>query len=516
MMGLTDMGYKSPTPIQQQAIPEILEGNDILASAQTGTGKTAAFAIPLIEKLTAEKKHGIRALILAPTRELASQIDEQFWSIGYHAGVTSASVYGGTDWSSQEQALREGVNIVVATPGRLLDHIKVSGVDFSGLEFLVLDEADRMLDMGFLPDVKAIIGKLPQKRQTLLFSATFSDRIEKLTKEIANNPKRINVSSFKPAEGVTQLAYRVHEEDKVNLVLDIFDKTEVMTAIVFTSTKRGADSLGRALHRKGVKVSSMHGDRDQKEREITLGEFKSGKINVIVATDVMSRGIDVTGISHVINYNVPRDLDDYIHRIGRTARAEQKGTAITLVSPQDGRFFQVIQKEMQNKLQVIDLPEYLKPVERPSSDSETNQRPSSRGSRPQRNAPGRPPRRAPRPRPELPAEGGRKPEPEITVAQAEKAPQPRAKSGSRNRPNRKDPENPRQRPQGDQSQARNSGIAKQSKPGDIPDQQKERIQNVLRPFEKATIPSNGNGQKNGNGSEKPGIFKKIFSIFGGS
>ena len=357
LMGLSDMGFSKPTPIQSQAIPVVLEGKDLLASAQTGTGKTAAFALPLLEKLSSNKKNGIRALILAPTRELAVQIDEQFWTIGYHTGVTTASVYGGTDWGAQEQAIRDGVNVLVATPGRLLDHIKVSNVDFSQLEFLVLDEADRMLDMGFIPDVMTIIRRLPKERQTLMFSATLSDKVESLARELTKNPVRINISSFKPAEGVEQHAYKVDDDKKVDLVLHLFDSaSEVASAIIFTGTKRGADSLARALRKKGVKVSSMHGDRDQKEREATLGDFKAGRINVIVATDVMARGIDITGVSHVVNFDVPRDLDDYIHRIGRTARAEKKGTAITLVNRQDFRYFQVISEKMGSRLKVLDNP----------------------------------------------------------------------------------------------------------------------------------------------------------------
>jgi ATP-dependent RNA helicase RhlE len=357
-MGLMDMGFDKPTPIQQQAIPVLLEGKDILASAQTGTGKTAAFVVPILEKFSKEPRAGIRALVLAPTRELAIQIDQQFWSIGYHSGITSACVYGGSDWGIQEKAIREGVDVLVATPGRLLDHIKVSSVDFSGLEFLVLDEADRMLDMGFLPDVRSIIHRLPKERQTLLFSATLSGNIDTLAKEITIDPVRINVSSFKPAEGVTQKAYKVSETGKLELVLHLIDET-VQSAIVFVSTKRGVDSLARALGKKRVKVGSIHGDRDQKEREATLSDFTNGRINVIVATDVMARGIDVTGISHVINFNVPRDADDYIHRIGRTARAEKTGTAITLVSREDARYFSAILKEMKDRIEIIDLPDSM-------------------------------------------------------------------------------------------------------------------------------------------------------------
>ena len=379
-MGLMDMGFDKPTPIQHQAIPVLLEGKDILASAQTGTGKTAAFVVPILEKLSQQPRAGIRALVLAPTRELAIQIDQQFWSIGYHSGITSACIYGGSDWGVQEKAIREGVDVLVATPGRLLDHIKVSSVDFTGLEFLVLDEADRMLDMGFLPDVRSIIHRLPKKRQTLLFSATLSGNIDTLAREITIDPVRINVSSFKPAEGVTQKAYKVSEAGKLELVLHLIDDS-VQSAIVFVSTKRGVDSLARALGKKRVKVGSIHGDRDQKEREATLSDFTNGRINVIVATDVMARGIDVTGISHVINFNVPRDVDDYIHRIGRTARAEKKGTAITLVSREDSRYFSAIHKEMKDRIEIIDLPDSMDDSDDRDSDRSTDTSRSRSGAR---------------------------------------------------------------------------------------------------------------------------------------
>jgi ATP-dependent RNA helicase RhlE len=397
-MGLMDMGFDKPTPIQHQAIPVLLEGKDILASAQTGTGKTAAFVVPILEKLSQQPRAGIRALVLAPTRELAIQIDQQFWSIGYHSGITSACIYGGSDWGVQEKAIREGVDVLVATPGRLIDHIKVSSVDFSNLEFLVLDEADRMLDMGFLPDVRSIIHRLPKQRQTLLFSATLSGNIDTLAKEITIDPVRINVSSFKPAEGVTQKAYKVSETGKLDLVLHLIDES-VQSAIVFVSTKRGVDSLARALGKKGVKIGSIHGDRDQKEREATLSDFTNGRINVIVATDVMARGIDVTGISHVINFNVPRDVDDYIHRIGRTARAEKKGTAITLVSREDSRYFSTILKEMKDRIEIIDLPDNMDDFDGRDgerSDDSGRSRASGRGARQgDRRRSGNQPRRRP-------------------------------------------------------------------------------------------------------------------------
>jgi ATP-dependent RNA helicase RhlE len=493
-MGLADMGFSNPTPIQEQAIPKILEGKDILASAQTGTGKTAAFAIPLIEKLSANPKKGIRVLILAPTRELAVQIDEQFWSIGYHSGVSSACVYGGTDWGAQEKAIREGVNVLVATPGRLLDHIKVSKVDFSNLEFLVLDEADRMLDMGFIPDVRSIIHRLPKKRQTLLFSATLSDRIESLSRELTQDPIRINVSSFKPAEGVTQIAYRVQEEGKVELVLNLFDDSTEKSAIVFTSTKRGADSLGRALHKKGVKVSSMHGDRDQKEREATLADFKAGRINVIVATDVMARGIDVTGVSHVINYNVPHDLDDYIHRIGRTARAKEKGTAITLVSPADERYFKSITVEMKDRLKVIALPDGLTNHDSRNEevDSRDNRRESSRNSNPRRNSSNS--RQSDKPRPSrAPGEKSEQGDKPKSNTQTASRPKPQTER-SESKDNRRAPA-PRKAP---------------AKPTTVEAKRQQRIDNVKRPFPGI---NGSNGKQATEKVEKNGIWSKITSIF---
>jgi len=551
LMGLSDMGFSKPTPIQSQAIPVVLEGKDLLASAQTGTGKTAAFALPLLEKLSSNKKAGIRALILAPTRELAVQIDEQFWTIGYHTGVTTASVYGGTDWGAQEQAIRDGVNVLVATPGRLLDHIKVSNVDFSQIEFLVLDEADRMLDMGFIPDVMTIIRRLPKERQTLMFSATLSDKVESLARELTKNPVRINISSFKPAEGVEQHAYKVNDDQKIDLVLHLFDSsTEVASAIVFTGTKRGADSLARALRKKGVKVSSMHGDRDQKEREATLGDFKAGRINVIVATDVMARGIDVTGVSHVVNFDVPRDLDDYIHRIGRTARAEKKGTAITLVNRQDLRYFQVISEKMGSRLKVLDNP-VGGPIE--------SQPEPIRGGSERRGAP---PAKQKAPKPEVPVKdtpvkseatetkdagnepeqnrnsrprpkrrnNRRKPKPEgaeqtvTPKAEVNSSPKENAKNDSRDSRDRiESPRNPNQS-RGNRTGERNSGDQRdrsgqrgnRSKSSDRSNdpqksrekQRQELIKQVSNPFQQNKV------DKQEKKVEEKGLFSKILSIFG--
>lgn len=334
--GIRDMGFEEATEIQQKAIPIALAGNNLLGTSFTGSGKTAAFVLPIIHHIFKSKKEGIQAMVLAPTRELAQQIDEQFWSLGYHAGISSVCVYGGSNWSDQEKALKAGVNVVVATPGRLLDQMKITTYDFSNIDYLVLDEADRMLDMGFLPDVRNIINRIPNERQTLLFSATSNPRIESLAKEFTNGTfERVKVGRIAPAQGIHQVYYKVGNADKKNLLLQLYKEQQWHSAIVFASTKRGVDILARSLGKMGVAVDSIHGDRDQKEREFTLDKFRSGKIKVLVATDVMARGIDVDDISHIINYDVPNDVDDYIHRIGRTARAKSTGNAITFVSRRD-------------------------------------------------------------------------------------------------------------------------------------------------------------------------------------
>jgi superfamily II DNA/RNA helicase len=308
-------------------------------------------------------------------------------------------VYGGGDWGAQQNAVKEGVNIIVATPGRLIDLIRVLNIDFSALQFLVLDEADRMLDMGFIPDVRLIVSKLPKDRQTLMFSATISDRVDALVRELTRDPVRINVSTFTTAKGVTQQAYKVREDAKIDLVLEIFETVDWQSGIIFCSTKRGTAALARVLAKKGVKVGSMHGDMEQHEREATLAEFRNNRISTIVATDVMARGIDVTNVTHVMNFNVPRDLDDYIHRIGRTARAEKTGTAITLVSPEDERHFRAILHHVGKNME---FPKGIatEPAEEVKPEPRQGGRPPRNEGR--RNEPRREPRKEskPEPRPE--------------------------------------------------------------------------------------------------------------------
>lgn len=353
--GLRDVGFSSPTTIQKESILPVLAGNDIIASSETGTGKTGAFVIPILEKLSKEPQSGVKCLILTPTRELANQIDEQVTVIGYYSGVTSATVFGGTDGNEfgiQERALRsEGANIIIATPGRLLDHIKMGYVDFSKVSYLVLDEADRMLDMGFLPDVKKIVSNLPENRQNILFSATIPDTLDYFFKAITNNAVRVDCSVAKTAAGVTQIAIKVSEELKEKALLHTLIQHEANSTIVFTRTKRDADSVFKQLSKAGVSAGVIHGDREQNEREITLDGFKKGTIAVLVATDVLARGIDIDDVSHVINYQVPGEPEDYIHRIGRTGRAEAKGTAITFVSPKEYKAFKRIKHHVKTPIE---------------------------------------------------------------------------------------------------------------------------------------------------------------------
>ncbi len=352
--GLRDIGYTEPTPIQEQAIPIILEKKDLIGAAQTGTGKTGAFGIPVIHQILENPSEHTQALILSPTRELAQQIDEQIFALGYHTGISSATVIGGEDFAKQAKALRSGIDIIVATPGRLIDQSKVLDVDFSHVKFLVLDEADRMLDMGFLPDVTKIIKKLPKERQTLLFSATMPDQIKKLANDFMNDPEKIEIAIEKPSGSISQKAYFVEQKEKLNLIQDVLDNRDWDSCIIFCATKRGVDELERLLIKKGIKAGSIHGDRDQGERNKSLHEFKSGKVPVIVATDVLARGIDVADVSLIVNYDVPRQVDDYVHRIGRTGRYDKSGVAITFVNKKDRRAFSAIQDKVGDQLEMLE------------------------------------------------------------------------------------------------------------------------------------------------------------------
>jgi ATP-dependent RNA helicase RhlE len=343
---VADMGYTTPTPIQAKSIPAVLAGRDLIGCASTGTGKTAAFLLPILQRLHAHPPAGCRALILSPTRELALQIDEQALALGYHLGLSAAAVVGGVDMGPQERALRDGSDLIVATPGRLLDHMRFKYVDLAHVEVLVLDEADRMLDMGFLPDVRRIIAALPASRQTLLYSATLSPRILQLAGEILRDPVTVMVDRQEPVSGVAQSMHSVAQGEKTALLTALLRQSDMRSVLVFVKRKIDANRLARAVCRSGVNATSLHSDRTQEERTAALEAFRRGDCPVLVATDVAGRGLDVSGISHVINFDVPRCPDDYIHRAGRTARAGATGEVITFVAPDEERGLARIQGEL--------------------------------------------------------------------------------------------------------------------------------------------------------------------------
>jgi|SaaInl5LU_22_DNA_1037371.scaffolds.fasta_scaffold11905_5 ATP-dependent RNA helicase RhlE len=352
------MNFEEATEIQEKAIPTILSGKDLIGCAQTGTGKTAAFVLPTLNQLAEEETEGVQALILCPTRELAVQIDQQIQGIAYFTNASCFAVYGGGDgvsWEAEADALKGGADVIVATPGRLLAHIARGYVKFDTVKHLILDEADRMLDIGFHDDILKIIKHLPQERQSLMFSATMAPKIRELAKHILNEPDEISVAISKPAEGVTQKVYLAYEEQKVALVREVLgDKDDFKSIIVFCSTKKKVEKLARTLQKKGLACQGISSDYEQSAREEAIRDFRSGKIRIMVATDVMSRGIDIKGIDLVINFDVPGDAEDYVHRIGRTARAKTEGMAVTLVSPDDmfkfSRIEQLIDREL-DKLQ---------------------------------------------------------------------------------------------------------------------------------------------------------------------
>ena len=359
------MGFKTPSPIQEQAIPLIQKRKDLIACAQTGTGKTAAFLLPVLDRIAQkqDRKH-VNTLIIAPTRELALQIDQQVEAFGYFLGVSSIPVYGGgsgNTFDQQKKAFTQGADIIIATPGRLISHINLGYVNFSQVEHLILDEADRMLDMGFYNDIVAIVKKLPEKRQTLLFSATMPDKIRTLSKKLLHHPEQINIALSKPAEGVVQGAYMAYPEQKVPLLIKLLSGKEEQypSVIIFSSTKRVVKEIAQTLKRKQFRVAEISSDLDQEDRERTLLEFKSKKLQILVATDILARGIDIKEISLVINYDVPNDAEDYVHRVGRTARADKSGVALTLITPRDQGRFGEIEKLIGSEIKKLEMPEEL-------------------------------------------------------------------------------------------------------------------------------------------------------------
>ena len=361
--GLDIMGFDKATPIQEQAIPIIQEGRDLIACAQTGTGKTAAFVLPILDKLTTiHSSNKVKAIIIAPTRELAKQIDMQIEGFAYFTNSSSYPIYGGgtgVEFDNQKQALKKGADIIICTPGRLLAHLDFDYFDTSAVEFLILDEADRMLDMGFYDDIITITKQLPKKRQTLMFSATMPPKIRELATKLLKNPSSISLAISKPAAGITQTAYMCHDSQKVNLVREILRAKgkDLSHVLIFASSIKSVREIKKTLTKAGMRASEMHSGLEQEQREETIRDFKSKKIRILVATDILSRGIDIKGIELVINYEVPHDAEDYVHRIGRTARADSTGEAITFINPKQVRDFMDIEKLIEKEVPKLNLPQ---------------------------------------------------------------------------------------------------------------------------------------------------------------
>ncbi len=360
--GLDAMGFYTPTPIQEKAIPIILDHYDLIACAQTGTGKTAAYVLPILNKIAAKGHKGLNTLILVPTRELAQQIDQQVQGFSYYIDVSSTAIFGGGDghiYEQQRKALLKGADIIISTPGRLISQLVTGEIKFNHLEHLVLDEADKMLDMGFYEDIVKIIGYLPKDRQTLMFSATMPPKIRTLANKILHEPEQISLSISKPAAGINQLAYMTYDGQKLPLIHHLFKETSYQSVIIFASTKEKVKNLQFEFKQLGLKAKSFHSDLEQKDREEIMNEFKNKKLNIIIGTDILSRGIDVDGVDLVVNFDVPPDPEDYVHRIGRTARGESTGTAITFINEKDQRRFHQIEQLIERVLEKSGLPEHL-------------------------------------------------------------------------------------------------------------------------------------------------------------
>lgn len=354
LQGLDAMNFQETTPVQEKTIPVILEGKDIIGCAQTGTGKTAAYILPVLNRMVTEPQSDeyIKAIIMAPTRELAQQIDMQFEGFSYFVPVSTLAIYGGGDgsvWDQQKQGLQMGVDVIIATPGRLITHLEMYDIDLSHVRYFILDEADRMLDMGFSDDIMRIVKKLPAERQTIMFSATMPPKIQQLAKTILNDPTEVKIAVSKPNEAITQAAYICTEMQKMGLIKEMFGKPVKSKSIIFSSSKQKVKELAYTLKRMKFNVAAMHSDLEQAEREKVMLDFKNNKITVLVATDIVARGIDIEDIGMVLNYDVPHDPEDYIHRIGRTARANAEGLAITFVSEKEQGKFHRIEQFLEKK-----------------------------------------------------------------------------------------------------------------------------------------------------------------------
>ncbi|MFN2528678.1 MAG: DEAD/DEAH box helicase [Candidatus Baltobacteraceae bacterium] len=383
LRAVRDLHFSEPTPVQYAAIPPALAGRDVLASAATGSGKTGAFGLPLLQALLALPRGKTRALVLAPTRELAAQITSHLGALAKHTPIKIAAVYGGVGFGGQVASFKRGTDIIVATPGRLLDHLAQGTASLGDISLLVLDEADRMLDMGFLPVVRRIIKKIPAAHQTLFFSATIPDAIAKLTKEMLRDPVRVNLApKTAAATGITQTIYTIDQQRKTDLLVELLKDNAIYSAIAFTRTKARANRLAAALEKQNIPAERIHGDRSQAQRTRALADFKSGRYRILVATDVASRGIDIVDLGHVVNYDVPLVPEDYVHRIGRTARAKMTGDAITFVAPDEEQFFAQIERTLGKRLDRSKNPELPPAAPAPARMHQVhNRRQSGNGSR---------------------------------------------------------------------------------------------------------------------------------------
>lgn len=361
---LDAMNFQECTPVQEQAIPILLEGKDLIGVAQTGTGKTAAYLLPVLNQLSkgSYKEDAINCIVMAPTRELAQQIDQQIEGFSYFMPVSSVAIYGGNDgirYEQEKKGLALGADIIIATPGRLISHLNLGNVDLSHVSFFILDEADRMLDMGFYDDIMQIVKKLPKERQTIMFSATMPEKIKQLAKTILNNPVEVKIAVSKPAEKIIQTAYVCYERQKLGIIQSLFKETKPERVIIFASSKLKVKDVTKALMRLHLNVGEMHSDLDQKQRDHIMHEFKNGRIDILIATDIVARGIDIDDIRLVINYDVPHDCEDYVHRIGRTARANHDGCAITFISEKEQNNFKAIEDFIGKTIYKIPVPEDL-------------------------------------------------------------------------------------------------------------------------------------------------------------
>ena len=519
---LYDMRFETCTPVQEQCIPEILAGKDVLGVAQTGTGKTAAYLLPVLSKLDdgGYPKDAINCVIMSPTRELAQQIDQAMQGFGYYLNdVSSVAIYGGNDGNRYDQELKSltlGADVVIATPGRLISHISMGNADFSKVSFFILDEADRMLDMGFSEDIKKIAQLLPPTCQTIMFSATMPDKIEDLAKTLLKDPVIIKLAVSKPAEKIKQSAYVCYETQKLGIIQDIFKQGDLKRVIIFSGKKQKVKAINRALQRMHVNSGEMHSDLDQAERDQMLYKFKSGQIDVLVATDIVARGIDIDDIAMVINFDVPHDAEDYVHRIGRTARADRDGVAITFINEEDVHYFKQIEKLLEKEVEKTPLPEEL--GEGPEYKEGRGQRTTAKSRRrknrdatahkrkPRNNENERKPKQPKEPKEATQAENAPKQEAAVENKADEKKQnrrrQPRNKSGNEGENNAKAGNNAGNGKAGNRRDAKATGNGKDAKAGNGKDGKAGNSKDAKAGNGKDVKAGNGKEAKAGNGNKQ--------------